>query len=309
MIEQAWEYNILFGPTKDKFIVAVHSIRNTNITIGISLCTIFFAYRLFVMNRDMAVIDEDVDKTIADIFIRTFSTVLLIANYPFFMKIVTNLFNTAYKTMGWVQTQEAFFKIVAKAYQQSSSTDKGIGLWRLLDEGIFNIMILLLSTVLYFLVNTLPFIALVIMKLVFDVSCSYLSIIGPLAITTVILPNASKTVAAGWFRSIMAVYSMPILWFIFLSLGNTVVGGTIESISKISQELSTTGFVGKALFFSTQYIFEIIKGIIVSFLLTLSILFSYKTANSFYTGVFASSGANVGPGILSAASMGLLKKG
>jgi hypothetical protein len=308
MIEQAWEYNILFGHTKDKFIEAVRVIRNSNIYIAIGLCNIFFAYRIFMVNRDSS-LGEDVERGIADTIIRTSLTVMLLAYYPFFMKNFTGLFNTAYRTMGWVQTQEAFFKTVAKAYEQSSNTDKGMGLWRLLDEGIFNIMILLLSTVLYFLVNTLPFISLVIMKLVFDVSCGYLSIIGPLAITTIILPNASKTVAAGWFRSILAVYSMPILWFIFLSLGNTVVGGSIDTIAKISKELSTTGIVGKALFFSAQYIFEIIKGIIVSLLLTLSILFSYKTANSFYTGIFAASGANVGPGILSAVSMGLLKKG
>lgn len=146
------------------------------------------------------------------------------------------------------------------------------------------------------------------MKLVYDLSRSYLSIIGPLALTIIILPNASKTITAGWFRSVMAVYSMPILWTIFLKIGNLFLG---KSLAKINDVIAQSSGAGTAVIVFNQagFVFIVIVTLIISAILTLAILFSYKTANSFYTGIFAASGANVGPGILNAVSMGLFKKG
>lgn len=267
--------------------------------IALGLCMVFFAYRIFMVNRD-ASLGEDVERGIADTIIKTLSAVLLIAFYDEFIVKLSTLFNLFNKSFGWKGIIKEYLNTISQLY---NTPIQDTSLWGLIRGGLTNAVAAFVVVIVYPVVNALPMIAVAIMRAVYDLYTNYLLIIGPLAMSSIILPNASKTVAAGWFRSFLAVSTMPFLWFIFFKFSNLFIGNSVKDAVDFLNIVAGMTFP-----YFTVMLF-LFKLFVISLVLTLSILFSYKAANSAYTGVFAASGANVGPGILSVATMGLLKKG
>lgn len=125
----------------DTYAPEIQRLRTITSGVGIAICVPLFAYRIFAMNRDVP-LGEDMDRTIADIFIRLFLTVLLLLYFETFWKNLFILFDAGYKFINLDSIQTKFFEIIEKSLEYSKSK-QSLSPWKLLSKGIWDFFIFL----------------------------------------------------------------------------------------------------------------------------------------------------------------------